>query len=219
MPLRLSIKLPSHLMTLLQKEIIALCPSTPLQPIVTNPILLAPLPPSKYLPFSSDCSNKDFILQDYKLVKNTVVGRLTFDSQWFFTVHLFSLPVAVPFPDMPLAFSPLQSKPSAFLVTDSDTNKVFTYEHQMNCFLDAQLNKLNLEKDSLAPSHLSQPLPDQLSETAADGAMSLLRPLFSDIVWEPVTLAEKLRNNRTITNKDLAMLHLASMGLVEIEKT
>ena len=101
-------------------------------------------------------------------------------------------------------------------------------------FLDNAVNLLKLpDRTDIvpAPPSVSKPpltsaslLSDQRSTAAIPSRPSIpldmkedLKEIFREVSFDPVSLSEKLQNNKTITTRDNVLLVLAINGIIDIE--
>ena len=218
-----SIRIPSHVRFLLENEIRSLLTDkTILLPVSEQ--LVINLAEADFLTYAGQNCECIFTLTNFRVITNIVVCQLSYGSRWLHSVTLVALPSPLILPDSPLRFSPIQSKAISFQVfTD---NKLFLWEETTQQFLDSEVNMLTLPKKPVsvpAPpaSQISSiPLLADQRNTAATPPrepLKIVRELFKDVVFDPVTLCEKIKNNKAITGRDTVLLILALNDIIDIQ--
>ena len=218
-----SIRIPSHVKYLLENEIRSLIPDKTV-PFTVSDQLVINLAEADFLSYATQNFQCIFTLNNFRVITNIIVCQLSYGSTWKHPVTLAALPSPLLLPDSPLRFSPIQSKAISFQVFAD--NKLFLWEETTQQFLDNAVNMLTLPK---TPASVPTPPVSQLSSislladqrnTAAippREPLKIVRELFKDVVFDPVTLCEKIKNNKTVTGRDTAMLILALNDVIDIE--
>ena len=225
-----SITLPSYIKYILENEFKTLFPDISFQTLISDQLVIG-IPETDYLNYAHQNSQSVFTMSNFQLLSNIIVCEFQFGTKWKNNVTLLQLPP--PFrPDAFLHFSPIQSKALSFQVYAD--HSVYIWEQTTMQFLDNAVNLLKLpDRTDIvpAPPSVSKPpltsaslLSDQRSTAAIPSRPSIpldmkedLKEIFKEVSFDPVSLSEKLQNNKTITTRDNVLLVLAINGIIDIE--
>ena len=215
------IKLPQHVLNLLDSELQQLSPSHPLNCKVKSEMILVSLAEHEFQAFTTTNIDLVFTLHNFRLMNNTIVCSLSY-PMWTGMVTILTLPPHLSFPDSSLNFSQISARATTFQINSG--SKSYQFDKDIGRYLDASLNYIDLSKITtpVTPSTESQGVVSSPETAAAQGSLKTslqdIKGNFQDILWEPGVLGEKLRQNKAMNNRDAILTTLALNGLIGIDK-